>query len=240
MPSKPKKTSEPKAEKEKKPAKAARSKKTVSDSEAAPKKTKSGVSKKKGSEPSIVKARAEKRDSSEAGSIAPPTSHLVSAFDLFKRKSGPSRQAPTVARMAPSTGFKGTPNTVKENPPANPAPAVQAPQSQAPKPAVEPPKKTVLPVVGASAPVSEPAKTLPNPSAPPKIVSPVQPKPIARPAPVPAKPQPKPQVTPKPAPSIPAPVVSPAVPVKPAARVLEIPSIITVRELAEKPHYFNH
>ncbi len=253
MPSKPKKTSEPKIgkeKKEKKPSKVAHSKKNSSDKESSAKKSKSASKKKGASELSIVKARAEERASSEEGSIAPPTSHLVSAFDLFKKKSGPIRQVPTVARMAPATGFKGTPNPVKEKPPTNPAsaPAAQAqPSAQSATPATETPKKTTPPVASAAAPaiaptpasapkaapILAPAKSSPQPATPPKV-SPVQPKPGVKILPLPAKPQPKPQVTAKPASGVSAPATPSAVQPKPAVRVLEIPSIITVRELAEK------
>ncbi len=252
MPPKAKKTSEPKekAEKEKKSAKTPRAKKSTLEKGESTKKTKSDSSKKKTSaKPSIVKARAEERALSEEGSIAPPTSHLVSAFDLFKRKSGPARQVPSVARLAPATGFKGTPNPVSKEKPAvspaqSPAPAAHVhPIPAASKPVAEEPKKNAPQASAATAPpapapkstpASSSPKTAPLPAAPPKAVPPVQPRPVIKTHPLPTKPQPKPQSGAKPALNLSAPPASPSVQAKPALRVLEVPSIITVRELAEK------
>ena len=254
MPSKAKKSSEPKekAEKEKKSAKTPRAKKAASEKGEPAKKAKSDSPKKKTSaKPSIVTARAEERTLSEEGSIAPPTSHLVSAFDLFKRKSGPARQVPSVARLAPATGFKGTPNPApKEKPAVSPAqtpaasPAAQVHPAPAPsKPVVEEPKKSAPQASAAAAPpaptpksipVSSPPKAAPLPTVPQKAVSPVQPKPVVKAPPIPTKPQPKPHPAAKPAINLSAPAASPSIQAKPALRVLEVPSIITVRELAEK------
>ena len=254
MPPKAKKTSEPKekAEKEKKSAKTPRAKKSTLEKGESTKKAKSDSPKKKTSaKPSIVKARAEERALSEEGSIAPPTSHLVSAFDLFKRKSGPARQVPSVARLAPATGFKGTPNPVAKEKPAVspaqspvPAPAAQVhPVPAASKPVAEEPKKNAPQASAATAPpaptpkstpASSPPKTVPLPAAPPKAVPPAQPRPVIKTHPLPTKPQPRPQSGAKPALNLSAPPASPSVQAKPALRVLEVPSIITVRELAEK------
>ncbi len=254
MPSKAKKSSEPKekAEKEKKSAKTPRAKKTAPEKGESAKKSKSDSAKKKTSaKPSIVKARAEERASSEEGSIAPPTSHLVSAFDLFKRKSGPARQVPSVARLAPATGFKGTPNPVAKEKPAvspvqssapSPASQVHSPSAAA-KPVAEDSKKSA-PQASAAAvptapapkpnPASAPPKIAPVQATPPKAVPPVQPRPVIKAPPFSQKPQHKPQPAAKPAINLSAPAASPAVQAKPALKVLEVPSIITVRELAEK------
>ena len=149
MPSKSKKVSD--SDKTAKPAvKIARVKKIVEDKDS-PKsaKKKSNTVKKKSTEPNILKTKAVERTSSEVGSIAPPSGHLVSAFDLLKRKSGAfSTHTPTVTRLAPNSGFKTPPSLSPQAKPATPsqvapvqpkAPQKKEPPVQAPVVSTPPP-----------------------------------------------------------------------------------------------------
>jgi translation initiation factor IF-2 len=150
---------------------------------------------------------AEVRSQQEENSIAPPSSNLISAFDLFKKRKV-STASPAVTRLAAGAAL-----------PKPPAPKVVAP----PVPEVPPaPKPVAPPVAPAPAPV--------RPVTPPAPVSgaPAAPK---APAPLPpGMPAVKPQ-TPG-APPRPASPQQPAVPSKP---VVLRPGAITTRPPSQVP-----
>ncbi len=135
-----------------------------SDKKTSPKKA-SGVkakTSKKSEKPDVegvVKTAAEVRSKQEEGSIAPPSSNLVSAFDLFKKRKV-STSSPTVTRLAAGASLPKPPaaksnvipssSTAPVMPLAKPAAPV-APASQ--KPAAPTSDPTARPVVPAPAPV---------------------------------------------------------------------------------------
>ena len=98
-----KKKAEPKPAAEKKPAvKKAPKEAAVKDTAKKPAKTtrkKTGEEKPKGAEAGVRKTEAARREVQEEGSIAPPSQNLVSAFDLFRKRSVQAK-GPTVARVA--------------------------------------------------------------------------------------------------------------------------------------------
>ncbi len=195
--------------------------------------------KKKSTEPNILKTSAVERSTSEEGSIAPPSGHLVSAFAALKRKPGAfSTNVPTVTRLAATSGFK--------TPPTKSAAAPQPTAARQPaKPTLpQKPATTPLPSASAAAPVAPPPlKSTPKPQVmPAPAVQAPRPATPATPVKPPVKFVPPPQArppqkthTPRPAPQPQTPQAArPAPTAKPALKVLEAPSIITVRELAEK------
>jgi translation initiation factor IF-2 len=198
--------------------------------------------KNKSAEPNILKTGAVERSAIEAGSIAPPSGHLVSAFAALKRKPGAfSTHVPVVTRLAPTSGFK-TPPTLSPQIKPVATPHVE----RQPLQAVEPQKSTPpLPSSSVAVPPplkSTPASQTPKPQATPSLAIPVA-RPVAPASPVKHSvkvglPPPVPVQgkihTAKPAPQQQAAQTSRPAPAKPALRVLEVPSIITVRELAEK------
>lgn len=233
------KKAQPKAPAKKKPAKVA------------PKAAKKDAS----ADTSIRRADASVRETQEAGSIAPPSKNLVSAFSLLK-KGRPSAKGPTVARVAPGGSLPKPP--APQVPAAKPptAPAASAPaaltpaNATAPQPAVlapKPPAKpaTMLPTaVGPAQPAKPPVATFKDPAggqaAPPYRPGVGRPPPAHRPAPADAKSAPKGRDLRAPTPSAHKPQsahgqASPAE-AKPKAdlKKLEVSSLVTVRELAEK------
>jgi len=184
-------------EKKKAPAKKASASKSASTKKDAKKSDVEGV----------TTHAAEVRSKQEEGSIAPPSSNLVSAFDMFKKRKV-STSAPTVTRLAAGAALPKPPAPKLPVAPAAPAaPASPAPQAAAPAPAAAP-KPAVPPgmpapkpgVPGAPAPARAPVPPgMPAPrpaspgasapAAPAKPASPVPPKPAAPSAPsVPGKP----------------------------------------------------
>src|SRR5437762_1140527 len=83
---------------EKKPAKKAPAKKDEAK-KAAAKKPAKGKAQAKPDVEGVSRAAAEVRTKQEEGSIAPPSTNLVSAFDLFKKRKVASA-GPTVTRLA--------------------------------------------------------------------------------------------------------------------------------------------
>ena len=147
-------TKKPVAKKEDKPAKKVAAKKV------APK-----TASKKGAKPDVdgvSKTAAEVRTKQEEGSIAPPSSSLVSAFDMFKRRNV-STVSPLVTRLAAGSSL---PKPPAPKPILPPAPAASA----APAPVVPPPALVAKPLVPAALPpkpVQPVAGTPPPPTAPP-------------------------------------------------------------------------
>ena len=176
--------------------------KTPAKKAAAPKAKK--AAKKKDDVAGVQKAEAEVRATQEEGSIAPPSSNLVSAFALFgKTKKRPQVTTPTVTRLAAGSSLPKPPAPKPATPPA------PAPSAQTPAPA---------PVAGAPVAPPKPAAPTISPTGPkPATAVPGAPgAPVARPA-VPGAPG---AVPPRPAvPGTPgAPVARPAVPGAPVAR----------------------
>jgi translation initiation factor IF-2 len=166
---------------------------------AAPKKDPSKKSAKKSDVEGVTTAAAEVRSNQEEGSIAPPSSNLVSAFDLFKKRK-PSTTAPTITRLAAGAALPKPPAPKLPAalvPPASPAPIVPAPApaaAAAPKPAVPPgmpaPKPAVpgAPVAPLRAPVP-PGMPAPRPATAAGSAPAAAPRPAAPSAPAaPAKP----------------------------------------------------
>ena len=192
--------------------------------EAAPKKAaaKKPASKKGKEKPEVEgvsRTAAEVRTKAEEGSIAPPTSNLVSAFDLFKKKKV-STAGPTVTRLAAGASLPKPPAPKPVEPPPPPVapppppapvakPAVPAPVA-APKPAVPgvpgaaPQPRPAVPMAGApGAPVAprpavpgQPGAVPPRPAVPGQPGVPPRP-PVSGPA-APPKPLPPGGVAPKP------------------------------------------
>ena len=222
-----KKTAAKKEEADAKPKKAA-VKKTA--------KAKSSTSR-KGAKPDVegvVKTAAEVRTEQGKDSIAPPSSNLVSAFAMFKKKNV-STSGPTVTRLAAGASLPKPPAPKPLVPPAPPvapaAPAPAAPLSAAPAPAAKPAPLPGMP----GAPVTRPA--VPGvPGAPAAKVVPGAPAaPIAgAPAPAPAAPAPA-----APKPSLPGmPAVKPPVPGAPSGPqkpVILRPGAITTRPPSSLP-----
>ncbi len=209
-------------------------KKAPAKKAAAPKK-----SSKKAKEPDVEgvsKTAAEVRSKQEEGSIAPPSSNLVSAFDMFKKRKV-ATAGPSVTRLAAGASLPKPPAPkvvappAPVVPPAAPAPIAAAPV--APKPPVPgapalPPRPAVHslpPGMPAVRPAGSPPAAGAAPAAP-------APKPAVPGAPV----APKPPVSGAPAaPKAPAPLppgmpaVKPQVPGQPAKPVILRPGAITTR-----------
>jgi len=154
----------------------------------------------------VSRAAAEVRSKQEENSIAPPSSNLVSAFAMFKKKNV-STASPTVTRLAAGASL-----------PKPPAPKVVPP----PPPAAPAAPAAPTPVAGPAAPVAPKPPVPGAPALPPRPASPGLPPgmPPVRPAgsPPPAAAAPAAPAAPKtPAPLPPGmPAVRPAVPGAPA------------------------
>jgi translation initiation factor IF-2 len=160
---------------------------------------------KKGGKPDVEgvsRAAAEVRSTQEENSIAPPSSNLVSAFAMFKKRNV-STASPTVTRLAAGASL---------------------PKPPAPKPVVPPapPAAPAAPVAGAPAPVAPKPPVPGAPALPPRPAAPGLPPgmPGVRPAgsPPPAAAAPAAPAGPKPPAAMPPgmPAVRPAVPGAPA------------------------
>ena len=163
-------------------------------------------SSKKGAKPDVegvFKAAAEVRSKQEEGSIAPESSRLVSAFDLFKKRNV-STSTPTVTRLAAGAALPKPPAPKPMLPPA-PAAAPSAPAATA-----------ATPAAGVAKPVAAPA---PKPAVPgvPASVSAPAPRP-AVPGPVPAKPALPPAAAAGPAAPAAPPAAKPSLPGMPAPK----------------------
>ncbi|MDE2491974.1 MAG: hypothetical protein KGM24_14095, partial [Elusimicrobia bacterium] len=79
---------------------------------------KAKASSKKKAVEGVVQAEAEVRAKQEEGSIAPPSSNLVSAFAMFKKRKV-ATSAPSVTRLAAGASL---PRPPAPKPPAAPAP----------------------------------------------------------------------------------------------------------------------
>ncbi|MBI5884393.1 MAG: translation initiation factor IF-2 [Elusimicrobia bacterium] len=243
--------------------------------------------------PAVHKQAAEKRETQEEGSIAPPSGNLVSAFSLLRKTNRPAAQSPTIARIAPGGSLPKPP--APPPPPAPAAPASAAPQASAAKPLPQAGPKPGVPGVvppgalkgspsGARPPVADvrlplplppgvktplppgvrpplpPASTAPRASGvPPAPPPPVRPggapprpggpagapprpggpghfRPGQRPGQGPGRPggvrPPHGQARPAGRPAE-APAAKPGAP-KPALKRLQVSTMVTVRELAEK------
>ncbi|MBI3552924.1 MAG: translation initiation factor IF-2 N-terminal domain-containing protein, partial [Elusimicrobia bacterium] len=257
MATKAKKTKDDEAVKPKKAAKPAAKK-------ASGAKKASSKSKKEEPDQGIRKTAAEVRSVQEADSIAPPTKNLVSAFALFKNKSRRLATAPTVTRLAAGSSLPKPPAPKTELKPESiapaPAPAALAPAvtskpaAPAPVAAPKPSVPTTVPKMQSSGAPAAPAKPAVPPAASRPGAPSVPPRPGAgqppRPGQAPARyvPPSRPgshqrpggQHQGKPAPKHVPKVISPPKPVeapaggKPALKKLEVSSMVTVRELAEK------
>ncbi|MBI5246570.1 MAG: translation initiation factor IF-2 [Elusimicrobia bacterium] len=162
----------------KKAATAKKDAKSAAKAKAAPKKKAAAKGKTASEVEGVSKTAAEVRTKQEEGSIAPPSSNLVSAFAMFKKRNV-SAAGPTVTRLAAGAAL---PKPPAPKPLVAPAPlaAAPAPAPVAPKPVV--PAPGVPP--GSSTPVAKP----PVPGAlPPKPIQPVAGAPAAPPPPA-AKP----------------------------------------------------
>jgi hypothetical protein len=153
----------------------------------------------------VAKTAAEVRSKQEENSIAPPSSNLVSAFDMFKKRKV-STSSPSVTRLAAGASLPKPPT---------PKPAVVTP----PTPVANIPEAPVAP---APTPISS-APVVPPPPAPP--VTPA-PKPQVMPPGMPAV---KPQV---PGTTQKAPTPPPAAPSKP---VVLRPGAITTKPASQTP-----
>ncbi len=186
----------------------------------------------------VVTAAAEVRSAQEEGSIAPPSSNLVSAFSLFK-KSRPAA-GPAVTRLAAGAALPKPP--APKLPPApvtpvTPAP-VAPPAASAPAP-VAAPRPAVSAGMPAPRPVIPGAPALPvrapvPPGMPaPRPASPAGAAPAATPRPaVPGAPSPvKPPVSGTPAPSAPA---KPTI-LRPNAITTKSPTFVPPRPGAPRP-----
>ncbi|MDE2313758.1 MAG: translation initiation factor IF-2 N-terminal domain-containing protein, partial [Elusimicrobia bacterium] len=191
------------------------------------------------------------------GSIAPPRENLVSAFSLFKkttrRRTGGA--APSVTRLAPSSGLKPAAEKAPEAPSAEKE-APSAPQAGASPAAsrgnaakTEQPKAPTPPAPQSSAAPQNPTAPKPAPSTPPSSGPAPRPplpqgkgghaKPFFRPGPHGAR---RPHHGShhrhnrheKPAPAAEPAASQASSTEKGALRSLAVPSMITVRELAEK------
>ncbi|HVC09846.1 MAG TPA: translation initiation factor IF-2 [Elusimicrobiota bacterium] len=190
------------------------------------------------------------------GSIAPPKENLVSAFSLFKKTTKRRTSGtPSVTRLAPSTGLKpsdkaSAPAHPEKEAAASPSPA-NAPQAPASETAAKAEAaKTPAPQARKDAPAEppKPSSSAPPPSTPAKAppaqeIKRSQPpnkpghfRPFSRPMPHGAR---RPHQGGshhrhnKPAPA-PAAATAPSAGDKNALKPLAVPSMITVRELAEK------
>jgi translation initiation factor IF-2 len=145
---------------------------------------KAGKKKAKKKKSAVVHAKAERRDTQEENSIAPPTKQLVDAFAKYRTTGRRMQSRSTVARLAPGAA-PPRPKPVEKAPPPVAAPVTPPPVAQ--PPVVTPPPVAPAPV--APAPVAQP------PVAPP----PVAPPPVAK-APPAAPPAAPPQAPPPAAP----------------------------------------
>ena len=159
---------------------------------------------KKGAKPDVEgvsHAAAEVRSTQEENSIAPPSSNLVSAFAMFKKRNV-STASPTVTRLAAGASLPKPPAPKVVLPPAPPvalaAPVLIAAAPVAPKPAVPGapalPPRPVVPGMPPVRPTGIPATPPPAAGAPAAPAGPKPPAamppgmPAVRPAGVPAKP----------------------------------------------------
>jgi translation initiation factor IF-2 len=209
----------------------------------------------------VRKTAAETRAVQEEGSIAPPSQNLVSAFDLFRKKKLIHSTGPTVTRLAPGASLPKPPAPPKPEPaPPAPAPAPASPAAAMPQAPTVPPGAPAVraPAPAGAAPAAKPVTSAP-PAAPPtpglpvQITKPPPPRPqapsvrVGAPAPRPSGPRaPAPGARPggpgraagRPAhrPSAPAKPAETAKPAeaKSALKKLQVSSLMTVRELAEK------
>ncbi|HXT02299.1 MAG TPA: translation initiation factor IF-2, partial [Elusimicrobiota bacterium] len=151
----------------------------------------------------VSRAAAEVRSKQEENSIAPPSSNLVSAFAMFKKKNV-STASPTVTRLAAGASLPKPPAPKPVVPPAPAAPAAPAP------------------VAGPAAPVAPKPPVPGAPALPPRPAAPGLPPgmPPVRPAgsPPPAAGAPAAPAGPKPPAALPPgmPAVRPPVPGAPA------------------------
>ncbi len=212
----------------------------------------------------VSKTAAEVRTKQEEGSIAPPSSNLVSAFAMFKKRNV-STAGPTVTRLAAGAALPKPPAPKPLVPPASaassaapaaPAPAAPVPApASVPAPAAKPAVSSVVPPP--SPPVAKPPVTGALPPMPPKPGTSGPQKPvILRPGAITTRPQ----MTSRPGsprPPMPgqrpgpghrsggqrpqhqnrpvAPAAKPIEPgAKPALKKIKVSSMITVRELSEK------
>ncbi|MBI4371962.1 MAG: translation initiation factor IF-2 [Elusimicrobia bacterium] len=193
----------------------------------------------------VVKTAAAVRTKQEEGSIAPESARLVSAFDLFKKRKV-STSAPTVTRLAAGSSLPKPPAPKAPEPPAAAKPTLPLPAvAPAAKPAPALPPKPAVPSasVRASAPAA-PAPAKPTLPAAPARPAPQRPgsgpsRPGQRPGqfhhrPAGPKPHPKAKAAPAPAPPAEAPAA------KSALKKIQVSSMITVRELAEKMEVKNN
>lgn len=240
------------------PAKAAAAKKAGKT--AAPKDKKSKAKKGEG-DLGIRKQEAAMRSEQEEGSIAPPSKNLVSAFALFKNKR-PTSSNPTVTRLAagsslpkppapkPAAPAAAAPAPAAAGQPVKPVPKAAPAQisgSAAPAPAKpqETPKASAPAAASpAVVPKAPPAGPLRPGSAPPQ-----QPRTIYRPPPS-RGPGPGGRHSPGSRPGTRHPAAkTPSLPpssrppekesssaeaAKPALKKIQVSSMVTVRELAEK------
>jgi len=163
---------------------------------------------------------AEVRATQEEGSIAPPTSNLVSAFAMFKKRNV-STAGPTVTRLAAGAAL-----------PKPPAPKVIAPPA---------------PIAAAPAPVAPPAAPLAKPAVPGMPVAPkpgvpgaLPAKPIAPVAGAPAAPvAPKPAVPGAVPPAAKPPVTGalPPMPPKPGTSGPQKPVILRPGAITTRPQF---
>jgi translation initiation factor IF-2 len=236
----------------KKAAKKPAAKKPAAEGKAS-KSAKKGVS-------GVRKTAAETRSVQEEGSIAPPSQNLVSAFDLFRKKKLSHSTGPTVTRLAPGASLPKPPAPPKPEPaPAAPAPAAPV-AAKPPAPAVPGASAVLPPAPAGTAPAAKPVSAAPaappaapaKPGLPVQITPPPPPRPqapsvrVGAPAPRPSGPRsPAPGARPggsgrpagRPAqrPAAPAkPAEAKPVEAKPALKKLQVSSLMTVRELAEK------
>jgi translation initiation factor IF-2 len=226
-------------DKKKKPAPAVSKTKPAAKKPAKPKEknpAKSAKPAKTGEGPAIRKQEAVERKEREAGSIAPPSTGLVSAF-AFLKSSKTKVASPAITRLAPTTGLKPLPSkpVPTSMPAANPAKAAGAPSQPASfkaKPAAAPEVKPHSPAPAAkpAAPPAPPRPT-PAPHKPPVAAPPTQAPKAVPVRPAPQQPERRAAEQPSTAPS----QASKAAPSSASAlSKLQVSSMITIRELAER------
>jgi translation initiation factor IF-2 len=175
----------------------------------------------------VSRTAAEVRSKQEENSIAPPSSNLVSAFDMFKKRKV-STVSPTVTRLAAGAALPKPPAPKVVLPPA----PVTPPPAAAPAPVagVQAPAVAKPPVPGAPALPPRPASPAMPPGAP--TVRPAVPPSAAAPAAAPATPKP-PVAMPPGMPAVRPPV--PGAPVVPSKPVVLRPGAITTRPPSQMP-----
>ncbi|MEK7390117.1 MAG: translation initiation factor IF-2 [Elusimicrobiota bacterium] len=189
-------TKKPAVKKEDKPAKKASESKPAAKKTGAGKPGKSSLKNplSKSEVEGVAKTAAEVRTKQEEGSIAPPSSSLVSAFDLFKRRKV-STASPSVTRLAAGSALPKPPApkpqapqaAAASAPPLAPPPAPVPVKPAAPPAAIPKPAPPAAPLAPAPAPTASAADSIAPPSPPAQTPS-AKPSTSGALPPIPSKP----------------------------------------------------